>query len=178
MKINRKENTLWITRTAVFIALLIVLQVATASLGNTLVTGAIVNMLLIVSVMTCGLLSGITVSVVSPVVARFFGIGSLWSLIPFIAVGNVVLILLWHFIGNKKMKHQYITYTTALLGAAVAKFAVLYIAIVRIAVPVLLRLPKQQAVMISKIFSVSQLITALTGGALAVLIFPRLKKIL
>ena len=36
---NNKGKTLWITRTAVFIALLVVLQAATASLGNTIITG-------------------------------------------------------------------------------------------------------------------------------------------
>ena len=49
-----KEKTLWITRTAIFVALLVVLQAATAALGNTIITGSVVNMLLVVSVMTCG----------------------------------------------------------------------------------------------------------------------------
>lgn len=55
-KTMSKEKTLWITRTAVFIALLVVLQATTAALGSTIITGAVVNMLLIVSVMTCGMM--------------------------------------------------------------------------------------------------------------------------
>ena len=35
-----KERTLWITRTAVFIALLVVLQAATGALGSTIITGS------------------------------------------------------------------------------------------------------------------------------------------
>ena len=97
---NNKNTIRWITRTAVFIALLIVLQMATAPLGNILITGSIVNLLLIISVMTCGLASGLSVAVISPVMAKLLGIGPLWSLIPFIAAGNIVLVLLWHFIGN------------------------------------------------------------------------------
>lgn len=175
MKVSLK--TLWITRTAVFIALLIVLQVVTAALGNPIITGSIVNLLLITSVMTCGLSSGLAVSVVSPVAARFLGIGPLWSLIPFIAAGNVVLVLLWHFIGNRSIAgKRYIAYIVALIAAAAAKFLVLYVGIVQIAVPVFLGLPDGQAAVISNMFSIPQLITALVGGAFAIVLFPRLKK--
>ena len=174
---DNKQRILWITRTAIFIALLIVLQAATAPLGNPLITGSIVNLLLITSVMTCGLSSGLTVAVVSPVVAKFLGIGPLWALIPFIAVGNIVLVFLWHFIGNRNIGgKKYIAYIVALIVAAVAKFLVLYIGIVKIAVPIFWGLPEPQAAVISNMFSIPQLITALVGGALAVVLFPRLKK--
>lgn len=171
-----KHNILWITRTAIFIALLIVLQAATVPLGNSIVTGSIVNMLLIVSVMTCGLASGLTVAAVSPVMAKFLGIGPLWTLIPFIMFGNVVLVLLWHFIGNRNMGKRYTAYIAALISATVAKFLALYIGIVQIAIPVFLGLPEPQAAVISNMFSIPQLITALVGGVLAMMLFPRLKQ--
>lgn len=172
---SEKKNILWLTRTAVFIALLIVLQAMTTPLGNIIVTGSIVNLLLIVSVMTCGLASGLTVAVVSPVVAKILGIGPLWSLIPFITLGNVALVLAWHFIGNRSMGRKYTAYFVALPCAAVAKFLVLYIGIVQLAVPVFLGLPEQQAVVVTSMFSLPQLVTALVGGALAITLFPRLK---
>lgn len=179
MILDNKKRILWITQTAVFIALLIVLQAAIALLGTPLITGSIVNLLLITSVMTCGPFSGLTVAVVSPVVAKFLGIGPLWALIPFIAVGNIVLVLIWHFIGNLSLNgKEYPVYIIALIVAATAKFLVLYIGIVKIAVPVFLGLPEPQAMVISNMFSIPQLITALVGGALAVALFPRLKKAL
>lgn len=46
----------------------------------------------------------------------------------------------------------------------------------QIAVPMLLGLPQQQAAVISNMFSIPQLITALIGGAVAIVLFPRLKK--
>jgi len=175
--VDNKQRILWITRTAVFIALLVVWQAVSAPLGNTLITGSIVNLLLIVSVMTCGLASGLTVASVSSIMAKLLGIGPLWSLIPFMIAGNVTLVLLWHFIGNRNMGgKRYVAYITALIVAAVSKFLVLYIGIVRIAIPVLLGLPEQQAAAISSIFSVSQLFTASVGGALAFVLIPRLKK--
>ena len=174
---DNKQRILWITRTAVFIALLVVWQAASAPLGNTLITGSIVNLLLIVSVMTCGLASGLTVAAVSSFMAKLLGIGPLWSLIPFMIAGNVTLVLLWHFIGNRNMGgKRYMAYITALIVAAISKFLVLYIGIVRIAIPILLGLPEQQAAAITSIFSVSQLFTASVGGALAFVLIPRLKK--
>jgi hypothetical protein len=152
------------------------LQAATAPLGNVIVTGSIVNLLLIISVMTCGFSSGFSVAVISPVIAKLIGIGPLWILIPFIAAGNVTLVLLWHFIGNREIKHRYATYIAALIAAAAGKFFVLYIGIVKIAVPLLLNLPEQQAKVISNMFSFTQLITALTGGIIAVMVLPSLKK--
>jgi uncharacterized membrane protein len=167
----------WITRTAIFLALLIVLQVATVPLGNTLITGSIVNFMLVISVMTCGLASGLTIAAISPVMAKFLGVGPLWSLIPFIAAGNIVLVLLWHILGNRSGGRRYIAYIAALLCAAVTKFLVLYIGIVKIAVPVFLGLPEQQSAVISNMFSIPQLFTALVGGAVASLLLPRLKKV-
>lgn len=173
---KNKEKILWITHTAIFIALLIVLQATTATFGNVLITGTIVNLLLIISVMTCGFASGFSVAIVSPMIAKFLGIGPLWVLIPFIAAGNIMLIILWHFLGNRKKGHRYVAYITALITAATAKFLVLYIGIVQIAIPLFLDLPEQQATVISHMFSIPQLITALAGGIIAVMILPTLKK--
>lgn len=177
MGLYKRQRILWITRTAVFIALLIVLQAATAALGNAILTGSIVNLLLITSVMTCGLASGLAVAVVSPVAAKLFGIGPLWSILPFIAAGNAALVLTWHFLGNRSIAgKRYLAYLAALIAAAVVKFLVLYVGIVKIAIPKLLDLPEQQATVVSHMFSLPQLITALSGGALAIVLFPRLQK--
>ena len=152
------------------------LQTVTAPLGNSLVTGSVVNLMLIISVMTCGLTSGLSVAVVSPIMAKFIGIGLLWSLIPFIAAGNVVLVLLWHFIGNQDMGRKYASYIVSLVCAAIIKFLVLYIGIVQIAVPMFLGLSEQQAAVISNMFSISQFFTTLIGGIFAILLLPRLRK--
>lgn len=170
------KKTLWITRTAVFIALLVVLQAATAALGNPIITGSVVNMLLIVSVMTCGMMSGLCVAAISPIMAKLIGIGPLWSLIPFIAAGNIILILIWHFIGNRHWGHKHTAQIIALVLAAAAKFLILYVGVVQIAVPLLLGLPEPQAAVISNMFSIPQLLTALLGGGAALLVLAPLKK--
>ena len=173
-----RSKTFWITRTAIYIALLIVLQYATAPLGNTIATGSMVNLLLIVAVMTCGLASGLSVAAVSPIMAMLLGIGPLiWSLVVFIIAGNITLVLLWHFIGNRNIGHRQKNYVIALLSAAIAKFLVLYIGIVRLAIPMLLGLPEQQGAVVSGMFSIPQLITAIIGGMLAIAMLPILQKV-
>lgn len=173
-----KKNVLWITETAAAIALLIVMQAVTAPLGNTLITGSIVNLILIVSVMIFGLPSGLTISALSPIFAKLLGIGPLWEIIPFIMLGNMVLVLLWHLIGKRPFAKQPLPHLTAGVIAAVAKFLVLYGTIVKIAVPFLLRLPEGPAKVVSSTFSLPQLVTALIGGGLAIFILPLLKKAL
>ena len=174
--LDGKGKVYWITSTAIFIAMLVVAQTITSALGNQLVTGSVNNLLMIVTVMTLGLASGLTVAVVSPVLAKLLGIGPLWSLIPFIIAGNLTLIMIWHFICNRKTGNGHAARIIALICAAVGKFLVLYIGIVRIAVPMLLGLPEKQAAVLSNMFSIPQLFTALIGGALAVVILPVLQK--
>ena len=101
---------------------------------------------------------------------------TLWSLIPFIIAGNIALILTWHFIGNRHWGHKHTAQMIALVVAAIGKFLILYIGVAQIAVPLLLRLPKPQASVISNMFSIPQLLTALLGGGVALLVLSPLKK--
>jgi len=164
----------WITRTGVLIALLVVLQAATVPLGNQFITGSVVNLMLIVSVMTCGLSTGLTVAALSPVLPTLLGFGPTWPLIPFIASGNIVLVLLWHFIGNRDFGAKYVSQIAALIAGAAAKFTVLYFGIVKVAAPFILGLPAQNPM--AYLFSYPQIITASIGGVVAIIILPILKK--
>ena len=172
------KRTLWITETAICVALLVVLQAVTAPLGNQIVTGSINNFMFIIAVMTCGLSSGLTVAVISPIVAKFIGIGPFWALIPFIILGNIVLVALWHLIANRSFGPKYVPYIVALVAAAVSKFAVLFIGVGKVAVPFILGLPEPQASVISGMFSIPQIFTASIGGVLAIILLPALKKAL
>lgn len=90
--------------------------------------------------------------------------------------GNITLVLIWHFIGNRHWGQKYTSLIIALAAAAAAKFLALYIGIVQIAVPLLLKLPEPQAAVISSMFSIPQLITALLGGGMALLVLTPLKR--
>ena len=181
-KDSAQKSILWITRTAILIALLIVLQVITKGFGQ-YVTGSAVNLILIVSVLVGGLSCGITVAVLSPLFAFLIGIGPAFiQIVPFMMVGNLVLVLIWHLISGGvdtfNMK-GYVTYAAALLAAALAKFSVFYFGLVKLLLPVLVDsaiVKAPQAAVITTAFSLPQLITASIGGGLALIIAPLLKK--
>ena len=168
-----KKRILWITETAVMLALLIVLQWATKPLGQ-IVTGSCVNAVLAVSVLLGGLWCGLTVALVSPFCAFLLGIGpQLIAIIPAIALGNAVLVLVLHFVYGKHIWRRVLAW----LGAAVAKFGVLYLVVVQLICRVL-PLKQPQIDTFTAMFSAPQLVTALIGGGVALLIVPVLKKAL
>lgn len=170
------KNVLWITRTGLFVALLVALQAAFAVFGNQLVTGSVVNFVLIVAVMTCGLATGTAVAVISPAVAALFGVGVTSQfplLIPVVALGNFVLILLWFLIGNRNIINKYAAWIIALIVSAGAKFLVLYLGATYI-VTLFITLPPPVLTAMSLI----QLFVALIGGAVAIAVLPLLKKAL
>jgi len=168
----KHKKVLWITRTAVLIALTVVLQAATLQMGNQIITGSVVNLMLIIAVMSCGLSTGLTVGAFTPILPTLLGFGPVWPVIPFIAAGNMALVTAWHFIGNREIINKYIAYCIALVAGAVAKFLVLYLGIVRIAVPYILGLPEGNVM--SVLFSYPQLITASIGGVCAMILLPPL----
>lgn len=176
---NTRERLFWITRTAVFVALLILIQTLSKPLGQ-YVTGSLVNLVLIVSVMSGGLASGVTVSLLSPVLAFVLGIGpALPPVIPFVMLGNLVLVLVWHFIaGRGARKNTLPAMIAAALAGAVAKFLMLYFGIVKLVVGLLLTLPEAQTALLSASFSIPQLVTALVGGGAALAVVPLVNRAL
>ena len=186
-KTDTRERILWITRTAVFIALLLIAQFLTATFGNQYVTGSIVNMILIVSVLLCGPATGLTVGVLSPLFSVFIGIGAAFPpLIPFQMAGNISIVLVWFALdrlvktdapGRQGKARKVFFYIAPAAGAAV-KFLVLYVGVVLIAVPYIFGLPEAQSAAISLVFSYPQLITAFIGGMVALTIGPPIRKAL
>jgi len=174
----KHEKVLWITRTAVLIALTVVLQALTLQLGNQFITGSIVNLMLIIAVMTCGIATGLSVAVFTPILPTLLGFGPLWPIVPFIAAGNMALVTMWYFIGNREIVNTYVTYGIAMAAGAVAKFTVLYFGVVQIAIPYILGLPEESpgAIAMSFMFSWPQLITATIGGVCASILLPALLK--
>ncbi|MDR0943525.1 MAG: hypothetical protein LBM41_03235 [Ruminococcus sp.] len=172
-----KTKIYWIAKTAVFIALLVALQGLTASLGNQLITGSLVNLVLIAAVVLGGIGTGLTVAILSPLMAFLLGIGpNQFALIPFIALGNVALVVIWHFICKAKMKNQILNYILATIVGAFVKNGVLYVGIVFIAAPLLLKLPAAGVEKMAVTFGILQSFTALIGGAVACIILPLLVK--
>jgi hypothetical protein len=161
-------NTKTITRTAILIALLIALQAATRPLANQFVTGSCVNLVLAVAAMLCGVWSGVIVAIVSPFFAYFLGISPQLWLAPAIACGNAVLVVILALLSGKFGKAGGVV---SVIVAAVCKFVVLYVVVVKLFIP-MGNLPAKVAAQ----FSWPQLVTALIGGFLALAIVPTIRK--
>lgn len=175
----KSKRTLWMTGNALFTALFVVVQLSTNIISNNILKGSIINFLLIVCVMICGLSSGIFVSVMSPIIAKLFGIGHMWSMLPFIMLGNIALVLIWHYVGNRKIKDRTIfSYLIATVLSSVVKFCILYFTIAKFLVPIILNIPQTQASIISASFSTVQILNSAIGGIVAVLFLPLMKKAL
>ncbi len=168
------KKTLWLCRTAVMIAVLVALQFVTKPLGQ-FVTGSCVNMVLVVATLCGGLWCGFTVALISPFAAFLVGVGpALIQIVPVISVGNIVLVLVYAFV-YKKLDRAWVRECAAVIAAAVLKFAALYLVVVKLLLPVLGLAEKQVAVM-STMFSWPQLVTALIGGVLGVVVSIPVKK--
>ena len=182
------KKILWITETAVMLALLVVLQAVTKPLGQ-LVTGSCVNAVLAVAALVAGMSSGITVALISPVCAFLFGIAPNFVTVLPIMAGNVCFVVLLRLIAGENRRPIW-RQPVALIAAAGVKFAVLYLLVVKVicgvasgallgkklgdvvvlAPPMLQKLPAM--------FSLPQFFTALIGGSVALLITPVLHRAL
>lgn len=169
----------WITETAIMLALLVTLQALTKGFGQ-LVTGSCVNAILAVSTLVGGLTCGLTVALLSPILAFLLGISSAVITVPAIMAGNAVFVVLLALLYKK-----YLYGIPALVAAAAAKFAALYVIVVWLICGVfaedLLASGIMKAPMLKMLpatFSWPQLFTALIGGSIALLIVPSLRKAL
>lgn len=178
-----RKKILWITETAVMLALLVALQAATKGLSQ-FVTGSCVNTVLAITVLLAGLSSGITVAVISPVMAFLLGIAPQVLTVPAIMVGNTLFVVALYLIAGKN--HRNIPRQVAgWIGAAAAKFAAMYAIVVWLICGVLsqklIAAGTMKPPMLRKLpemFGLPQLITALIGGAIALLLVPTLRKAL
>lgn len=182
------KKVLWITETAIMLALLVTLQALTKPAGQ-LITGSCVNTVLAVSALTGGLNCGLVVAFISPVLAFLLGIAPQIVTVPAIMAGNAVFVTLLYLLADRTGKNL-VKQAIAWGVAAVAKFGVLYLLVVKVicgvasgsllgkkigetvvlAPPMLEKLPTM--------FAWPQLITALIGGAIALLIAPVIRKAL
>jgi len=172
--VNQTRRSIsWITRTAVLLALLIVIQIFPFPQPfRQFITGPLVNMILLIAAISTGLIGSITLALISPwmawLVQTHAAFGNLLPVIPYIMIGNAVYVCLFLLFRLKK-KNVWFDSIGILLGSG-AKFIVLYTAVTYIIIKYASIPP-----MIAKAMSFPQLITALAGGVLALLLEQILK---
>lgn len=178
----KNNKVSYITQTAVMLALLIVVQFFTRSFGQ-FVTGSLVNLILLVSVFMIGIYGGLSIAILSPILAFMAGIGPAFiQIIPFIVIGNTLLVTIAWLIAGKSIRcssaKDFTGSVLGLVAASACKFLFLWIGLVMLALPMIPGIKEKQIAVIGAAFSWPQLVTALIGSALALILVPQLKKAL
>jgi len=148
-----------ISRTAILLSIALVFQMGGFP---QFITGPLVNTVLYLAAMIVGWQGGIIIGIFTPVIAAMRGIlpPPLTPLIPFIALGNTMLVMVFFLLKSKNK-------IAGIIIASVVKFLVLVSA-----VKLLVQVPPA----IARMMSFPQLVTALAGGFVALLIMNILKR--
>ena len=148
-----------ISRTAILLAIALVFQMGGFP---QFITGPLVNTVLYLAAMVIGWQGGIIIGISTPVIAAMRGIlpPPLTPLIPFIALGNAMLVIVFFLLKSKNK-------IAGIMIASVVKFLVLVSA-----VKLLVQVPPA----IAQMMSFPQLVTALAGGFIALLIINIFKR--
>lgn len=165
---NKKVTTMYITRTGILLALALIFQLGFQSFAQPIV-GPLVNLVLILSAALVGTLSGVVIGCFTPLIASMVGILKLAPMVPFIMIGNSILVILFNLVRKRISKgREYIGLVVAALGKfAFLAFSVRYL--------VILFMPKVPSQVIAA-FSLPQLYTALAGGIVAIIIMKLIPK--
>lgn len=184
------------TRQLAAAALMLALAIASQFFKNlsVYITGPIINLILIITTLYCGILCGILLSIITPVTSFLITGSPLMAMvpgiIPCVMAGNILLVVCTGLIYknseaySRKLKGSYFSIEILRLAPGVVAGAALKaifmgISIVMIVIPVFGKDVPAKLVTVAKTqFSITQLITALIGGVLACLIWPTLKKAL
>ncbi len=148
----------WLTRTALLLAVTLAFQL----LGfPQMITGPAVNAMLLISSIYAGPTGGVIIGLLTPWIAFMRGTLAppLAPMIPFIMLGNAVLVIIWSLC-RMLIKNKNAGSVTGLAIGAVVKFLTL-----SSAVRLLVSLPPP----VAKAMQIPQLYTALAGGVIALI---------
>lgn len=153
-----------LTRMGILLALTLAVQLMALP---QLITGTAINAMLLISAGTAGMAAAVLIGCITPVVAFMVGIikPPLAPVIPFIIGANATLVLVFGYLQDKNR------YGAAAM-AALAKFLVLWAAVKWFLAGML---PGPVLEKVAVTFGITQLFTALGGGAIALAVIPFLR---
>lgn len=159
-----KFSTKALTRTAIMLAMALAFQALRfiPMFNNAYLIGSLVNMVLVITTLKVGLASAVFVSVVTPIVAFLQGHVPFPLFIPMIALGNAILCVLFYYV-------QKINKYAAIAISSVGKWIFLYYTSKFILTTFISVQPQQFNKLVAG-FNIPQLVTALVGGFVAVII--------
>jgi hypothetical protein len=175
----KKNKVLFLTQSALLLALLLTVQLLTRSYGQ-IVTGSLVNLILLTATFIVGWDGGLIVGMVSPFTAYIMGVGPAFiQIVVFIAIGNCLFVTVAWLLSQRTISNPKKIFVSgiSLLVAAVVKMIFLWIGLVELALPLIPGLSSKQIDIISASFTWPQLITASLGGMWALLVVPALQRL-
>ncbi len=170
------KRTLFISRLALLISLTLVIQIAGFPQP---ITGPLINMLLFITVTLLGWIAGAILGCLTPLIALIRGQlpAVLAPLVPFIAIANTVLVLVYFLIYSQILKRtnlvKWLKIIIAVIFAAIAKY-LFFILTVKIIFPLIVNFSLPDNVVI--ILMTPQLLTALVGGVLFLILLNILNR--
>lgn len=175
---NTKTSNL--VKSALLLALAVVMQLIgrfVPSLSQ-LFVGPVINAILIIAAFLCGTGWGVAVGVLTPVLALLVGQLNplLGAFIPFIMIGNVLLVVFCGlFKKTSKEKYQLLFASLGIVIGAFAKFIFMYLSATKLIHVFGLKFAPKIVKQLPVAMGTLQLITALIGGVLALVILGILK---
>ncbi len=153
----------------IFIGLLALVTVVPFFVHNQLITGPMVNAVLFIATAVVGIPGAVLLALVPSVVALSGGLlpAVLAPAVPFIMIGNVIMILTFHYARKKN-------FWLGMIGGSVLKYLFLF-GSTSLVVGLLLK--SEMAEKASLMLSWPQLATALAGGLIAWGVLKVLKKV-
>ena len=167
---KKKNKTVFISRLALLVSLTVIVQIAGFPQP---ITGPLINFLLFITATLLGRIAGMTLGSLTPLIALLRGQlpAVLAPLVPFIAIANSILVLIYYLLNYKtNMQIAFIERLKiyiAIFFAAVAKY-LFFVLTVKIIFPIIsdISIPER----IALVLLTPQLLTALAGGILFIII--------
>lgn len=172
----KNKNVTYLVQSSVLLATAIVFQVVGSRIPgiNQLLVGSVINAVLLITAYLCGTFYGAAVGVLTPWTALLVGQlkPAMAPFIPFIMIGNAVFVIAFGLLASKKPYGKFF----GIAFGAVLKFGFLYLAANQLIYMLNMNFPKNIAKALSTAMGTTQLITALIGGALALVLIEILFK--
>ncbi|MBZ9688729.1 ECF transporter S component [Clostridium estertheticum] len=165
-----------LVKASLFLALAIVFQVIgkTAPQISQFFVGPAINAILILTAAICGGVYGVFVGCLTPLLAWLTGQlpSAFGPFIPFIMIGNILFVLCFVLVWKRG---KYGKYLGIILGAFI-KYIFLSVSASKLIPLFKLNIPVKMANMLVISMGIPQLITALIGGAFALILIEILRK--
>ena len=170
------KKTVFISRLALLVSLTLVIQVLGLPQP---ITGPLINMLLFLTTTLLGWIAGVILGCLTPLTAVIRGQlpAVLTPLVPFIALANAILVLAYFLVYFKILKHinlsNWLKTIIAIVFAAFAKY-LFFTLTIKFIFPYLINFSISNNVAI--VLMTPQLLTALVGGVLFLILLNILKR--